>query len=65
MKRKMFRNTLASVTVDTTLAKDDTNLHGKSFVFIEIYLSISCFWLYQSVIETGSVGQLAAFPLDV
>jgi hypothetical protein len=39
-KINIFKNTLASVTMDTTMAKDDTNLHVEAFVFFELYLSL-------------------------
>jgi hypothetical protein len=42
-KKKIFKITLASGIMATTLAKDDTNLHVKGFVLFD--LSISYFQL--------------------
>jgi hypothetical protein len=65
-KRKIFRNTLASIIVATTQAKDDTNLHVEDFVLFDLYLSIYLLLSAQPADHVASsAGQLAAFHLDV
>jgi hypothetical protein len=57
---------LASVIAVTSVMKGDINLHVVSKrLYVIFYFLFSKHLLYHSIIETGSMGQLADFPLDV